>query len=252
MTLAKLGLSAWVLVMLMFVSAAVGAPSPKPGYEFFDLGYDTYPLSINSSGDVVGYYGRYGRGVFLRKQSGELVTFAVPGFPEAAATSINNNGVIAGEANGYYGPSVGFIRWTDGSIETFSAPVGDNAGFWMRINDSNVIVGTYYTSDGYYHGFIRAADGTITTVEPLGSKLTHLWDINNNGVAVGDYGTDRTHGFLRSSDGTITTIDVPGARITSAKAVNDGGWIAGEYYVGRDSHGFMRDPTGAITTFFTQ
>ena len=96
------------------------------------------------------------------------------------------------------------------------------------------------------------SSGTYTTLnDPLGTKGTQAYGINDAGQIVGDYidsnGTE--HGFLYSG-GTYTTIDRPRATNgTEALGINDAGQIAG-YYVDSSSavHGFLYSG-GTYTTF---
>src|SRR5438874_6489935 len=48
---------------------------------------------------------------------------------------------------------------------------------------------------------------------------------------------------------TITTIDPPNSTFTIAQAINPVGQIVGYYLDGSGIHGFLRQPSGAITTF---
>jgi hypothetical protein len=48
---------------------------------------------------------------------------------------------------------------------------------------------------------------------------------------------------------TITTIDPPNSAFTIAQAINPVGQIVGYYLDGSGIHGFLRQPSGAITSF---
>src|SRR5438477_7342531 len=48
---------------------------------------------------------------------------------------------------------------------------------------------------------------------------------------------------------TITTIDPPNSTFTIAQAINPVGQIVGYYLDGSGIHGFLRQPSGAITSF---
>jgi uncharacterized membrane protein len=84
--------------------------------------------------------------------------------------------------------------------------------------------------------------------------------IINNLAAVTGYYLDSNnvyHGFLRSPYGTITTFEAPGADTTPGSfngtlpyAINDAGVITGFYSDATGAtHGFLRDSSGAFTTF---
>jgi hypothetical protein len=83
--------------------------------------------------------------------------------------------------------------------------------------------------------------------------------MNDRGAITGTYldSNDVYHGFVRSPGGRIRTFDAPGADTTAGSfngtlpyAINDAGVITG-FYVDANfvSHGFLRDPDGAFTTF---
>jgi len=74
--------------------------------------------------------------------------------------------------------------------------------------------------------------------------------INNRGVMVGQYGdADGVyHGFV-ATDHQITTVDVQGSAVTLIQSINDWGTSVGFWSSnGQDAHGFIRSPSGAITT----
>src|SRR5437773_12554666 len=48
---------------------------------------------------------------------------------------------------------------------------------------------------------------------------------------------------------TITTIDPPNSTFTIAQAINPVGQIVGYYLDGSGIHGFLRQPSGAISSF---
>jgi len=83
--------------------------------------------------------------------------------------------------------------------------------------------------------------------------------INNFGAITGTYldANNVFHGFVRSPGGKFTTFDSPGADTTPGdfngtlpNGINDAGAITG-FYVDASgaSHGFLRSPEGAFTTF---
>ena len=83
--------------------------------------------------------------------------------------------------------------------------------------------------------------------------------LNNWGAVTGDYldANNVYRGFVRSPDGKITEFDAPGADLTRnnlngtfPNSINDAGVITGFYLdVNGVSHGFLRSPEGAFTTF---
>ena len=86
------------------------------------------------------------------------------------------------------------------------------------------------------------------------------WDINPARTVAGDYidSNNVYHGFVRASDGTITTFDAQGAGTgyhqgtfpASCTGLTPKGEIAGTYIDSNGAyHGYVRDPSGTITTF---
>ncbi len=85
------------------------------------------------------------------------------------------------------------------------------------INDQNIIVGTYYTSDYVAHGFFGTLNGQYTTFDyGGGSTATNAFEINDTGYVTGwakvpgfQYG----HEFIRNPNGTFVTVSRNGAPV---------------------------------------
>ena len=83
--------------------------------------------------------------------------------------------------------------------------------------------------------------------------------INNFGAITGTYedANNVFHGFVRSPEGKFTSFEAPGADTTPGNfngtfvnGINDAGAITGSYSdASGGSHGFLRSPEGAFTTF---
>jgi hypothetical protein len=83
--------------------------------------------------------------------------------------------------------------------------------------------------------------------------------INNFGAITGTYEDANSvfHGFVRSPEGKFTTFEAPDADTTAgdfngtfANGINDAGAITGFYAdASGGTHGFLRSPEGAFTTF---
>ncbi len=216
----------------------------------------TLPTSINTSGQIAGYFWddtappssprQHG---FVRESDSTFSTFTVSdGFIRARAIN------AAGQITGWFdsdmpSPGVAFLRAPDGSAIEFEVPDASST-YPSAINAAGQIVGQYYNSDGIGHGFVRNSDGTFSAFDVSGS--TYPMAIDSNGQTAGFY-VDSSfvdHGFLRASDGTITTFDVPGSANTAALGLNLRGQTTGFY---ADSsahhHGFLREQDGTVTTF---
>lgn len=126
------------------------------------------------------------------------------------------------------------VTYDYASISFPGAPVTNVRG----INNSNVIVGSYYDSQYFVHGFIYRT-GQYMAVNFPGATLTEVLGINDNSDIVGVYqlpGGLNFHGFVRRN-GSFSRIDFPSAGFgTMAFAINKAGTIVGSY---DNAHGFV-------------
>jgi hypothetical protein len=228
----------------------------------------TYPMAINSSMTVAGYYqisNTQARG-FIRAADGTIETFAVPGAVWTEPESINAAGDIAGfwemPAVGMDKPTKGFLRYADGHIITFDPQTGTPpAAQAVSVNDFDELVGTVYANSGSY-GFARLRDGMFST-QIFPDAETVATAINDSGSAVGyafSYITALNTGYVIHPDGyTLTfTVSLPSSDApcttgsTSPMAINVAGTIAGWYEVfcpPYPRNGFVRSPEGLISVF---
>lgn len=99
------------------------------------------------------------------------------------------------------------------------------------INNSNVMVGSYFDSQDVVHGFIYR-EGKFTAVNFPGATETEVLGINDNDDVVGTYqmpGPLNFHGFLKRGT-TFIAIDDPDATFgTMAFGINKAGMIVGSY-----------------------
>jgi probable HAF family extracellular repeat protein len=109
------------------------------------------------------------------------------------------------------------------------------------VNDSGLIVGQDYTTQGIYQAFVyNPATQAYTFLTPPGATNSNAVGINDSGQIVGGYGnTSGNYGYLYSG-GIFTTLSVPGAFQyspstffdgggTSAEGINNAGEIAGTW-----------------------
>lgn len=155
-------------------------------------------------------------------QSFAFRNFEIPGAQATAAWGLNNVGSVVGTVwlknnNGPYG----FILSND-SLSLITPPEAKQT-VCTAINDSNVIVGYYFTSHGAEYGF-EYQDGVYTQISVPGSKSTYAEGVNNLREIVGGYHdhSDVEHGFLFDGS-TYQTIDVPGAANCAALSINNDG-----------------------------
>lgn len=115
-------------------------------------------------------------------------------------------------------------QWLQGQTIIFDAPgagsFNDNQGtFAVAMTPARAIAGWYVDANFVNHGFVRAPDGAITPFDAPGA-------------------------------GTVPLCPPGGCEGTQAFAINSRDVIAGTYIDSSGvSHGFLRDPDGAFTTF---
>jgi Chitobiase/beta-hexosaminidase C-terminal domain len=200
----------------------------------------TIALSINSEGDVAGFY------IDANKTD--------HGFIRTAATGAITAPIDAPGAGTGSGGNISF----QGTVVTSIDAAGD-------------VAGVYADSSGVYHGFLRAA-GTGNFTSPIDAPLagagglfpgTSPASLNNAGVMAGIYqgSSGLTHGFVRAANGTITApLDEPNATTggvgelpggTANVSINDSGTVTGGYFDKNGViHGFVLGPGAAVAPTF--
>jgi probable HAF family extracellular repeat protein len=185
----------------------------------------SYTAGINDAGDVVGYgLVRSSARAFLFR-GGETIDLGLPAGADASyAKGINNRGEIIGIA--YTGGTNLGVVYRDGD---WSYLVPDQVGgaYPVSINDAGEIVGTV----SWGNRAARFRDGVTTLLGPANVESVAS-DVNNQGLAVGSYGTLlNRRAFV--DDGTrfvdLNTLLTPGTGwvVHHASGINDAGNIVG-------------------------
>jgi len=255
-----------LVTLCMFSPLFCGAEEPAVSNEVSYLSFQvpgalgTYPMSINNSMTVTGYYyvsPTVTRG-FLRDADGAITTFDVLGSGQTIPSAINDAGEIAGSyiISPAGGPQLCFLRARDGSITTFTPAASSGKAVVNGINERGTVVG-YYTDDfstsSAEYGFIRHRDGVVETIAVKGSARTQIASINAAGDVTGWYlKSSYISGYVRSAHGKVTTFDLGTALLPTS--INDAGTITGYYLVPVSlddnwNHEFIRSPDGDMTTF---
>ncbi|HZQ70416.1 MAG TPA: hypothetical protein VFA68_17950 [Terriglobales bacterium] len=197
---------------------------------------------INNKGMIVGCYTDKNANTHgFTFVNGTILRYDHPRSSFNGAYGINDNGVIVGTFSTT-------LQLPYQSINGKFKQVPIIQGFAADINNSGVIVGSYYDVCCTLHGYLYAG-GQFTFIDYPGATRTFLDGINSAGVASGFWedATFAHHGFTWNN-GTFTSFDVPGAISTSAIKINSSNTIVGYY---RDSssvdHGFMLQ-NGIYTT----
>jgi hypothetical protein len=267
----------FLVVTLCMLSLSFCAQEPAVSSEVSYLSFEvpgalgTYPMSINNSMAVTGYYyvsPTVTRG-FVREADGAITTFDVLGGVWTEPESINDAGDIAGFYEVVAGIPHGFLRYADGRIITSDPPVSGLTppqALPVSFNDFDEGAGNYPGEDGHSSGFTRSRTGGFTTfVYAVGSNYpTVVTGLNASGTVVGYFAQDAgSSSFIRDPDGFWTQFDVPvdvgnqGILKTNAESINADGVIAGWYgAVMRPQSlpiaatgGFVRLPQGIVTLF---
>lgn len=189
-----------------------------------------FPLGVNSSGSVVGYYTN-SSGAFegFLYSGGNYTALSYPGATGyTQATGINDSGTVVGiyQING------------DNTLHSYTysagvySPYNDYNGMSTSlygINDAGDKVGSV-GGNGVVEGYIDIG-GQFTVFYASGSDATYAYGINSSLEVVGEFvdSSNNYHGFSRTSSGTITQIDYPGALETVCYGINNSGEITGTY-----------------------
>jgi hypothetical protein len=240
----------------------------------------TYPMSINASMTVIGYYyvtPTVTRG-FLRDTDGTITTFNVPGAIWTEPEGINAAGNITGFYELVAGIPRGFLRYADGRLIPFDPPPAVE-GMALQsqpisISDFDDIAGTYlyawvdfgttrYPSQPAV--FTRTRAGVFNTIPPqetFGPGFSSFWAtaLNWSGAVVGYFTGDEPSesGFLAHPDGYFGQFAVPQTNFcdigqaTIPEGINAAGTIAGWYINCNPENnlgGFVMSPDGNLTLF---
>ena len=268
-----------VVTLCMLTPLFCGAEEPAVSNEVSYLSFEvpgalgTYPMSINNSMVVTGYYyvsSTDTRG-FVRDADGALTTFDVLGGVWTEPESINAAGDIAGFYEVVAGVPHGFLRYADGRVITSDPPVSGLTppqALPVSINDSDEGAGNYPGEDGHSSGFTRLGTGVFVTFGfgQGADNQTVVTGLNESGSVVGYFflGGGSKASFLRHPDGFSTLFVVPVERgqrdqnfnsATIAEGINAEGGIVGwyvnclDYCVRTSTGGFVLSPQGVFTLF---
>jgi hypothetical protein len=269
------GAAAVCLLSPLFCAAQQPTASDEVSYLSFEVpgALGTYPMSINNSMAVTGYYyvsSAVTRG-FLRDADGAITTFSVGDGVWTEPESINADGDIAGFYEVVPGVPHGFIRYTDGRLVTFNPPLSGLDGSQAQpvaLNAFGEVAGNYPFPNVAANGFTRSELGRFNTFDfALGAaNSTDVTALNASGTVVGyvSPGGSYRAGFLLHPDGFSTQFDVPvetgqgvylSNEVTTPESINADGVIAGWYNfcirpcATTGAGGFVRSPQGVFTLF---
>lgn len=261
-----------VLALILFVTQerAVGA---EASYFTFQVpgALGTYPLSVNASMAVTGYYTTSPSTAagFVRSADGTISTFSIDGGLWTEPESINDLGDVTGFYEVVASSPQGFIRYANGRIVTFDPPAGE-AGRQAQpvaINEFDEVAGNYPFPNVAANGFARSRAGAFATFDfALGvANSTDVTGLNASGTIVGyvSPGGSNRNGFFRDPSGFSVQFGVPvldgdsqlSNEVTVPEGINETGTIAGWYSACFNrcsttiAGGFVRSPQGIFTVF---
>jgi hypothetical protein len=226
----------------------------------FDVGSaSTQPVRINASGEIAGMFADVAgmdQG-FVRFSNGAITRLNLGASTEL--TDMNASGTVIGIYSAS-SSSQAFFRTKSGFVLPFTVP-GSTFVYPESINDAGQITGFYFFNGSYgggVGGFVRATDGTITTL--ISNQGLVPLAINLGGTITGWYAVPAGSfsPFVYQPGGPITRFRLPGALSSLNMSINAAGVIAGSYTTVDNTnpeapttatHGFLRTPQGAITSF---
>ena len=190
-------------------------------------GTATYPYGINSSGEVVGFWGPDKLGNyegFLLSNATYTAIVSPSGF-ETSLNGINDNGQLVG-----YDGLHGFIYDVNGQTFTNIDYPGASNTYATAINNAGNVVGYFCPTAGLSSGFLLVGS-IFTKIAPPNSSDIRLGGISNAGVVVGYAFSNRTDRFsFFSLKKNYRTINIPGAPGALVFGINpQGNAIVGDY-----------------------
>ncbi len=174
--------------------------------------------------------------------------------------SINKSGTIAGYYEDTSNDYFGWVRSPKGTFTVLSDPadtstVGFTAGF--QVNDENTVVGVFYdTADDTYSGFFYQ-NGKFTTYNAPDDlppeSSTGVYGINDEGEICGfvsaapDFSTSEA--FVGEVGQKLDIFSEGNESSTWCTGLSNRGYATGYYEdENGNNHGFLRSPSGKITT----
>jgi hypothetical protein len=239
-------LSSILLSTALTAPAIAGAQTRYPFLDRFLSAHAQHPAKDNQGKRLAGAH---------KARSGpldaELTTYDAPDATGTSGAGINDAGSVAGEYGGADGHTHAFLRAGDGSFTLINVDGNPTSAFWL--NGKGEVIGDYLEG-GIVSAYLRKPNGRILKIEIPDSQHADGLDINDKGVATGDYADSNGlwHGFIRARDGSLTIFDEPDAGVgpdlgTFAGATDIHGDTIGPYVDENGIlHGYIRHVNGAF------
>lgn len=230
--------------LLLATSSLVLAQGTYTQFDFPGA-FDTWAGSIDSAGDVDGYYlgSDFNYHAFFLS-NGTYTSFDYPGAAETFPGEINEKGQIAGSAV-CCGPPTQYFGWLyDIATQTFTTVSDPHASFTELccINNAGLIAGLVSTNT--LHGFLSQAS-KYRVLTPPGTSTNQALALTDVGVFLWGMTSSGTNEFFLYSGGKYIQITLPSKPQIFLDSVNPQGTV----YVGSYSpsvntaYGFLYDTT---------
>jgi uncharacterized membrane protein len=243
------------------IVGSYGPPGQTHGFllrdgVYFSIDYpnstSTEAWGINARGDIIGRYTIAGRGGVLGfiLSRGRFTDISIPSATGPGGkhlitlpTKIGASGEIVGcfHDMSTLRDMFGYVQRGGEILATFALPSTQGPAAVMHNGitpGGTTIVGFVNEAPGRTRGYVITND-ELTYIDGPGAAITQAWDVNPNGIVVGQYDAGgRTHGFYLDDDGLVT-LDVPNSSMTVARGVNPRGDIVGVYNDATGTHGFV-------------
>lgn len=220
-------------------------------------------LAINDLGQVAGVRGGVGAGSNLGFFWSDGVTTLIPSFEGedlsiSSPQDLNNTGKVVGFSRGLDLRFHAFVWTKTGGLKDLGT-LGGNA-FAEGINDAGQIVGSSNLPSGTRHAFLWE-NGVMSDLGTLGGNVSVAFDINNDGVVLGESQTETSGGqkvpFLWTAEDGMQPIPLLPGMVFDAQAINDAAHVVGTIHVEQTvntlmaviwtpSDGFVRLPTSGF------
>ncbi len=214
-------------------------------------GQGTFPVAINSSGVIVGYF-TDGSGTehgFIRAADGTFTTVDDPPGTYTQITAINSLGLAAGNGTS----DLGFVRYRSGNLGPLPVEAA-KCVIPVAMNDVGQIAGIACRDFPIERGFLWSHGNSIVFTVPGAGSFVEAAGLNSSGMIAGTCNNaraqDTAQAFVRDSAGNITTFSATSStKYTYAAGINSSGQVAGYYGAGTDNEtqSFLRGADGTIT-----
>lgn len=223
-------------------------------YTTFSIDVFTQGRAIDELNNVSGYASDANGNIvtdveFIQAPGGAVTLLQNPNdssFLRGIAQGMNAAGAVVGDFIKSIGPTIrhGFVL-QGSSFTELSLPGQPNARVAARaITDSGTVAG-WAVNGGVTQGFVYTSGIYQFFSHPMAVTGTLFEDLNNNGVAAGEWGdaAGNFHAFLyNTTSGVITDIDVPGATNSQVFGINDQGEAVITTDLARGPNNFLYRP----------